>query len=50
MTDSDIMNQYSYEVSVDKFIKKGFTPRGDEVKAIKETIQLLSNANSFNDK
>ena len=41
------MNQYSYEVSVDKFKGEGFIISGDENKAIAETIKILANANSF---
>ena len=47
MTESDIMNQYSYEVSVQKFQNEGFIITGDENKAISETIKMLANANSF---
>ena len=47
MTESDIMNQYSYEVSVQKFQNEGFIITGDENKAISETINMLANANSF---
>ena len=47
MTDSDIMNQFSYEVSVKKFENEGFKVSGNENKAIVETIRILSNANSF---
>ena len=47
MTDSDIMNQYSYEVSAEKFKTEGFKVSGNENHSIIETIKLLSNANSF---
>lgn len=37
-----IMNQLSYEVSTDRFLKTGFKFNGQIEKAIEETIQLLS--------
>ncbi len=41
-----IMNQLSYEVSNDKFKKKGFKFRGNMKKAIKTTLILLNNINN----
>lgn len=45
--DSMIMNQLSYEVSSERFIKKGFNYCGNFRKGIEDTISLLKNANSF---
>jgi len=43
--DSEIMNQLSYEVSSERFQKTGLSPKGDLVKGIEKTINLLANAN-----
>ena len=42
--ESEIMNQLSYEVVDDRFKETGFVPKGELGKAIKDTIELLSNA------
>lgn len=43
--DHQIMNQLSYEVSVNKFKKTGFTFKGSLQQGVSETIQLLKKAN-----
>jgi UDP-glucose 4-epimerase len=43
--DEQIMNQLSYTVSCDKFKGKGFVAKGDLTVGIKETIEILKNAN-----
>ena len=43
---NEIMNQLSYEVSVNKLLKKGFTFSGDLDSGIKETISLLKASNN----
>ena len=40
--DSKIMNQLSYEVDQQKFIKEGFKPTGNIDAGIKETLELLA--------
>jgi nucleoside-diphosphate-sugar epimerase len=45
--DNEIMNQLSYEVANEKFSKKGFEFKGDLNRGIRETIALLSQANSL---
>lgn len=47
--DNKIMNQLSYEVSSSKFIKTGFSYSGNLKLAIKESVNLLKNANNYND-
>jgi len=44
--DNEIMNQLSYEVSCEKFKKKGFQFNGDLNQGIGETIELLRHSNS----
>jgi nucleoside-diphosphate-sugar epimerase len=46
LVDSEIMNQLSYEVSGRRFESVGFTSRGQLEQGIRETIELLSGANS----
>ncbi len=45
--DSEIMNQLSYEVSVQRFKSKGFIPLGSLRRGIGETISLLWGSNNF---
>lgn len=45
--DNEIMNQLSYEVANEKFSKKGFEFKGDLDRGIRETVALLSQANSL---
>jgi nucleoside-diphosphate-sugar epimerase len=45
--DTRIMNQLSYEVSIEKFKKKGFNPKGDFTKGIRETIEVLKGSQSI---
>jgi UDP-glucose 4-epimerase len=45
--DNEIMNQLSYEVANEKFSKKGFEFKGDLDRGIRDTIALLSQANSL---
>ena len=47
--DNKIMNQLSYEVSSEKFMKTGFSYCGNLKLAIKETVNLLKQTNNFND-
>ncbi len=44
--DNQIMNQFSYEVSCERFISQGFTFAGDLRRGIGETIALLRQANA----
>ncbi len=43
---NEIMNQLSYEVSVDKLESKGFTFNGSLERGIEETISVLRSSNS----
>ncbi len=43
---NEIMNQLSYEVSVDKLERKGFTFNGSLERGIEETISVLRSSNS----
>lgn len=43
--DNPIMNQLSYEVSCDRFVKQGFAFLGDLRRGVGETISLLRQAN-----
>lgn len=43
--DTEIMNQLSYDVLCDKFIKTGFEFHGDLSKSLKDTIDLIKGAN-----
>jgi UDP-glucose 4-epimerase len=45
--DSKIMNQLSYEVSCERFKATGFLFSGDLKRGIKETLDLLKNANQI---
>lgn len=47
--DSPIMNQFSYEVSCERFTGCGFNFSGDLRKGIDETISLLQRANNIKD-
>jgi len=44
--DHQIMNNWSYEVSRERFVSQGFTFTGDLRRGIEETIALLRNANT----
>jgi UDP-glucose 4-epimerase len=46
--DSKIMNQLSYEVSCEKFIKSGFQFTGNLNEGVSDTIKLLKNCNFNN--
>ena len=46
--DSKIMNQLSYEVSCEKFIKSGFQFKGNLNEGVSDTIKLLMNCNFNN--
>jgi nucleoside-diphosphate-sugar epimerase len=45
--DNKIMNQLSYEVSCERFKATGFLFSGDLKRGIKETLDLLKNANQI---
>ena len=48
--DNQIMNNWSYEVSCERFVSHGFTFTGDLRRGIGETIALLRNANTGHNK
>jgi UDP-glucose 4-epimerase len=45
LVDHQVMNQLSYEASVQKFLKTGFQFKGILGTGVAETLQLLRNAN-----
>lgn len=45
LVDHKIMNQLSYEVSPDKFLKTGFEFKGNLTKGVQDTINLLKKSN-----
>jgi nucleoside-diphosphate-sugar epimerase len=49
LTDNQIMNQLSYNVSNDRFNKTGFTYHGSLKNGIKETLQLLGGISNWKD-